>query len=140
MSDGTTNPRPIYVTVMGWLATAVGFLQLAFGVLIVAKHNDVDFLSEVEGLTAQKALVAGISSIAMGALAVMLSQALLHGSRIARDLIGLVQVSQVGFGIYTIVALDAKYHAGAYGGIGGAVVVLYFLFGNDKARAFFAKR
>jgi hypothetical protein len=132
--------RPIFVTVMGWLATIVGIIQVVFGVIVVAKHNDATFLKGVKDLTAQKAMISGISTIVVGVLSLVLSQALLRGSRIARDLFGLVQLAQVGFGIYTILQLDAKYQGSAYGGIGSAVVVLYFLFGTDKARAFFAKR
>ena len=139
MSDITHRSRPILVTVMGWLATLVGLLQIAFGAIVVAKHNDAEFLNGVKDLTSQKALISGISTLVVGLLSVVFAQMLLRGSRIARDLIGLVQIAQIGFGIYTIVSLDSQYHASAYGGIGGAVVVLYFLFGTEKSKAFFAK-
>ena len=49
----------------------------------------------------------------------------------------LTQLSQVC--IYAIVALDSARKSSGIGSIVGAVIVLYFLFGTEKAKAFFAK-
>ena len=72
-------------------------------------------------------------------LTVIFAIGLLKGSRLSRDVLGLMELLQIGAGIYTIVSLDSSHRSSAIGNIVGAVVVLYFLFFTAKAKAFFAK-
>ena len=71
--------------------------------------------------------------------AVLLAFALLNGSRFARGLIGLLELVQIAAGVYVLVKLDSNHQAAAIGQIVGALIVLYFLFGTDKAKSFFAR-
>jgi hypothetical protein len=71
--------------------------------------------------------------------AVLLAFALLNGSRFARGLIGLLELVQIAAGVYVLVKLDSNHQAAAIDQIVGALIVLYFLFGTDKAKSFFAR-
>ena len=71
-------------------------------------------------------------------LTVIFAIGLLKGSRLSRALVGVMELLQIAAGIYVIVSLDSGHRATAIGNIIGAVIVLYFLFGTAKAKAFFA--
>ena len=131
--------RPLIVTVMGLLLVLVGLGQAVLGAVVLGKHSDVTFLSDTKLDTSSKAVSVGIVLIVIGVLSVLFAIALLKGSRFARAWVGLVQLSSIGYGIYSIVSLKGATRSASIGTIAGALVVLYFLFGTEKAKAYFAK-
>ena len=130
--------RPVLVTIIGVLAMLGGVGQVAFGGLLVGLRNDAKFLADSK-MTTDKVTHIAIALVAIGVLTVLFAVGLLKGSRVARDLIGLTEVLGLGVAIYTIAVLDASHRGTAIGNVVGTVIVLYFLFGTQKAKAFFAK-
>jgi hypothetical protein len=130
--------RPVLVTVIGIVMIVVGLLQVGVGILLVSQRNDADVLAEANVTTSELTSVA-VGLLVIGALSVVLAFALLNGSRIARALIGLVELAQIAGGVYILVELDSSHQASGIGQIVGGLIVLYFLFGTDKAKAYFAR-
>lgn len=130
--------RPVLVTIIGVLMMLQGIGQLVVGSVVLAKRNDAAFLDEAN-TTSSTATGVAIGLLVVGALLLLLSIGLFKGSRASRDIIGLLEVGAIAMGVYTIVSLDSSHRATGIGSIVGAVIVLYFLFGTDKAKHFFAK-
>lgn len=130
--------RPVLVTVIGVLAALGGIAQVVFGALLFGLRNDETFLADAN-ITSSKVTPLAIALIVIGALTVVFAIGLLKGSRLSRDLIGVMEVLQIAGSIYALVSLDASRRPSAIGSIVGAVIVLYFLFGTEKAKAFFAR-
>ena len=130
--------RPVMVTIIGVLMVLAGLGQLVLGAVLMANRNDATFLDDANS-TSSTVTGIGIGLLLVGALSVLLSIGMFKGSRLSRDLIGVLEAGQVGVAVYTIVALDQSHRSGAVGSIVGALVVLYFLFGTDKAKTYFAK-
>ena len=130
--------RPVFVTIVGSLGIVLGTAQGALGLAVIALHIS-GARTEVVNFKSGTAVAIGVACIVVGVLGVLFAIGLLRGSRVARGLLGISQLAQIGVSIYTLAALDASRRPGAIGGIVVALVVLYFLFGTDKAKAFFAK-
>jgi hypothetical protein len=129
--------RPVLVTLISFLLILTGVLQVLFGVVFFANRNDQNFLQDA-GVDSSELTNLGVLLVIIGAVSVFLAFSLLRGSRVARALVALVMLCQIAGGIYTLVELDSGHRASGLGAIVGAVIVLYFLFGTQKARAFFA--
>jgi hypothetical protein len=130
--------RPAMVTIIGVLLVLAGLAQMALGGVMLAGRNDAKFLADANA-TSSTVTGIGIGLLLVGALSVLLSIGLFKGSRVSRDFIGVLEAGQVGVAVYTIVALDTAQRSGAVGSIVGALIVLFFLFGTDKAKNYFAK-
>ena len=130
--------RPFLVTIISIVMIVVGLFQAIIGATVLAERNDATFLADAD-VTSSQATGFGIALLVIGVLSVLLAIGLLRGSRIARALIGLVEVAQIASGIYALVKLDSSRQASAVGTIIGALIVLYFLFGTEKAKHFFAR-
>ena len=130
--------RPVLVTVIGVLAIVGGVAQAAFGGLLFGLRNDQTFLDDAN-ITSDKVTPIAIAAIVIGVLTVVFAVGLLKGSRLSRDVLGLMELLQLGVGIYVLASVDSSHRSTAIGNIVGAVIVLYFLFFTDKAKAFFAK-
>jgi hypothetical protein len=130
--------RPVLVTVIGIIGIVGGVAQTVFGAILVGLRNDEKFLADAD-IKSSAATAIAITCIIVGLLTVLFAIGLLKGNRVARGLLGVSEVAQAGLGVYGLVALDASRRASSIGSIVGALVVLYFLFGTDKAKAFFAK-
>lgn len=131
--------RPFLVTLIGVFSIIGGIAQAAFGAVLLGLRDDANFLAEAE-IDSNLATTIAIVSIVVGVLAVVFAIGLLKGNRLARLLLGVSQVAQIALAVYTIVELDAERRSAAVGNILSAIVVLYFAFGTEKAKAFFARR
>jgi hypothetical protein len=129
--------RPVLVTVIGVLAVLGGVAQVVFGALLFGLRNDATFLADAN-IESNQVTPLAIALIVIGALTVVFAVGLLKGSRLSRNLVGVMEVLQIAGAVYALVALDAARRPSAIGSIVGALVVLYFLFGTEKAKAFFA--
>jgi hypothetical protein len=130
--------RPVLVSVIGIVMIIVGLLQVGVGILLVSQRNDATVLADANVTTSELTSIA-VTLLVIGALSVVLAFALLNGSRIARALIGLLELGQIAGGIYILVKLDSSHQASGIGQIVGGLIVLYFLFGTEKAKAYFAR-
>jgi hypothetical protein len=129
--------RPVMVTIIGVLAIIGGIAQAIFGGALLALRNDETLLKDTE-LTSSQVTTIGVVCLIVGVLAVIFAVGLLKGSRISRTLVGITEVAQIAASVYAIVQLSSGHRAAAIGNIVGAVIVLYFLFGTQKAKEFFA--
>ena len=130
--------RPVFVTIVGILGIVSGIAQTVFGGGVIALRNDQKLLDEA-GIKSGTAVAIGVACIVVGVLGVLFAIGLLRGSRVARGLLGISQLAQIGVSIYALAALDSSRRPAAIAGIVGSLIVLYFLFGTAKAKAFFAK-
>lgn len=129
--------RPVLVTVIGVLAVLGGVAQLGFGAVLLSLRNDATFLADAN-ITTDQVMPMAIASMVIGVLTIVFAIGLLKGSRLSRSLVGLMELLQIGAGVYALATLDSGHRATAIGTIVGAVVVLYFLFGTQKSKDFFA--
>jgi hypothetical protein len=130
--------RPFLVTIIGIVMILVGLLQVGAGILLLSQRNDTTVLADANATTNELTSIA-VTLLVIGAISVLLSFALLNGSRLARGLIGVLELAQIAGGVYVLVKLDSSHQAAGIGQIAGALIVLYFLFGTEKAKSFFAR-
>ena len=130
--------RPVLVTIIGVLGIVGGIVQTIFGAIVVGLRNDQKLLADAD-ITSGTATAIGIACIVVGIASVLLSIGLLRGSRALRAVLGISQLVQIALSIYALVSLDASRRMTAIGTIVSGLVVLYLLFGTEKAKAFFAK-
>ena len=130
--------RPVLVNVIGVVMIVVGLLQVGTGILLVSQRNDANVLADANATTSELTSIA-VTLLVIGALSVLLAFGLLNGSRFARALIGVLELGQIAGGIYILVKLDSSHQASGVGQIVGGLIVLYFLFGTEKAKAYFAR-
>ena len=136
---GPLVKRPVLVTIIGIIGIVSGAGQALFGAVLLGLRNDQTFLTDAN-IESGTATAIAVVCLVVGVLGVVFSIGLLKGSRVARGLLGASQAAQAGIGAYTLATLDADRRVAAIGTIVTAVIVLYFLFGTDKAKAFFAKK
>ena len=129
--------RPVLVTLMSLLLMLTGAVQVLFGVVFFTHRNDDNFLQDA-GVDSSALTNLAIFLVIVGAVSVFLAFSLLRGSRVARAFVALVMLCQIAGGIYSLTQLESGYRASGLGTVLGAVIVLCFLFGTQKARAFFA--
>jgi hypothetical protein len=129
--------RPVLVTLISVLLILTGVFQVLFGVIFFANRNDENFLRDA-GVDSSALTNLGILLAIVGAVSVFLAFSLLRGSRVARAFVALAMLCQIAGGMYTLTVLDSGHRASGLGTVLAAVTVLYFLFGTQKARAFFA--
>jgi len=129
--------RPFLVTVISFLIIVAGVFQVLFGVVFFTHRDDQKFLDDAGADSSQVTNVAVVLVI-VGLVSVLLALSLLRGSRVARALVTVVMLGQIVGGIYTVTEVEGGARAAGIGAIVGAVIVVSFLFGTPKARAFFA--
>lgn len=130
--------RPFLVSLVSIIMIVVGLLQLVFAVIVFIDRNDADMLREADA-TSSQVTTAAIALLVAGLISTLLGFNLWQGKRFARALIGIFEVLQIAGAIYLIVISEHNTHLGtAIGSIVGALIVLYFLFGTNKAKEFFA--
>ena len=129
--------RPFLVTIISFLMFVAGAFEVLFGVVSFIHRNDQKFLEDAGADSSQVTSVA-VVLVVVGVVSVLLAFSLLRGSRVARALVAVVMLGQIVGGIYTMTEVEGGGRAAGVGAIVGAVIVLGFLFGTQKARAFFA--
>ena len=130
--------RPLLVTIIGIIGIIGGISQTIFGFVLFGLRNKETFLADA-GIESGHAGIIAIVCIIVGILTVIFAVGLLAGNRVARGLLGISEVAQLALGVYAVATLDSARRPSAIGSIIGALIVLYFLFGTEKAKAFFAK-
>lgn len=125
------------VTLISLLMILGGIGQFLLGCIALASRSNATFLKDAN-LTTAEATTFAVVLLALGATSVFLGLSLMGGSRVVRGLVGIYEVLQLAGGIYTFVTIESSKRGYGIGQIAVALVVLYFLFGTDKAKAFFA--
>ena len=130
--------RPVMVTVIGVLSILTGIGQVLFGGALIGLRNDATFLTDAN-MTTNKVTAFGGALIVVGVITFVFAIGLLKGSRVSRAVVGIMELCGIAGGVYAVSALDSSRKSTGIGTIIGAVIMLFFLFGTSKAKAFFAK-
>lgn len=134
MSTSRSNARPGGVTLVAVLAWISGLLGIVGGVLLILARNNADVLESLKG-SSGVVVGAGVVSIVIGLITILVANGLLRGSGFARGLVTLLMVLQIIGGVYALLRLPTP-DASAWLNIVIAVVVLLLLF-SPRANAFF---
>jgi len=129
--------RPFIVTIISILMFVIGLFNLLIGAVVLVDRNDDQFLADADATTSQVTGL-GIVLVVVGLLSILVSTGLWSGSRLARAAAALVALGQISTGVYTLVALDSDERSSGIGMVVGSLILLYLLFGTDKAKKFFA--
>ncbi len=116
----------------------IGFIfEVLAGILIMI---DADQVSQQlrSGMTEDQLMGAGIATVVIGVIGILLTGALARGSNVVRILFGLWVALQVAGGLYAMVSHDGVRRGAGIVPLVFGIVVLYLLF-NQKAHDFFAK-
>lgn len=129
--------RPVIVTVISIVMILAGLFQLLIGAVLLANRNDEQFLSDTKATSSEVTALA-VGLLVVGVVSLLVAIGLWNGSRIARALAALSAIGQISTGVYTLVQLDSSHRASGIGMIAGSSILLYLLFGTEKAKRFFA--
>jgi hypothetical protein len=116
----------------------IGFIfEVLAGILIMI---DADQVAQQlhSGMTEDQLMGAGIATVVIGVIGILLTGALARGSNVVRILFGIWVALQVAGGLYAMVSHDGVRRGAGIVPLVFGIVVLYLLF-NQKAHDFFAK-
>ena len=116
----------------------IGFIfEVLAGILIMI---DADQVSQQlrSGMTEDQLMGAGIATVVIGVIGILLTGALARGSNVVRILFGIWVALQVAGGLYAMVSHDGVRRGAGIVPLVFGIVVLYLLF-NQRAHDFFEK-
>jgi hypothetical protein len=132
----TTEQRPGGITLIVVLAVISGILNILSGIFVIIDRHDHRLISE-SGATADELIWAGIFTIIIGVIVILIAGALGRGSRGARLVFGIFAVLNLAGGIVAEFSYVGEQRTT---GIISAVIwafVLYLLYGSERDREFF---
>ena len=136
MAASTQQHRPGGVTLIVVLAVISGILNILSGIFVIIDRHDHRLLSE-SGASADELIWAGIFTIIVGIIVILIAGALGRGSRGARLVFGIFAVLNLAGGLVAAFSYVGEQRTT---GIISAVIwafVLYLLYGSDRDREFF---
>lgn len=124
---------PLGISVITILMFIGAILDIAAGVFLLIETGPVAEAADVGEST-----ITGfaIALLVLGVVFGLLAFGLRSGSNGVRLLIGVVMVLRIAASVYAIIALPASRFEGLVTGV-IAIVILYFLYGNEDSKAFF---
>ena len=135
-TQGTTE-RPGGVTFVVVLAYIVSIFTVLNGFFVVL-DADTFGLQRVTGASKNELIWAGIVTMAVGVIGILLTGALARGSRVVRILFTIWIAFQIAAGLSALISYDGEERFTGVVPFVLGIVVLYLLF-NEKAHDFFAK-
>jgi len=130
----TDRKVPLGISIITILMYIGAILDFAAGLFMVL---DKASLADASSFTESAFLYQGIALIVSGIIIGLLAMGLRSGSNGIRVVIAVVMAIRLLFGIYVIFAVPIARYEGLATAI-VAVVVLYFLYGSDDSKEFFA--
>jgi hypothetical protein len=137
MTTQEVRERPGGITFIVVLAY-IGFIfEVLAGILIMI---DADQVSQQlhSGMTEDQLMGAGIATVVIGVIGILLTGALARGSNVVRILFGIWVALQVAGGLYAMVSHDGVRRGAGIVPLVFGIVILYLLF-NQRAHDFFSK-
>ncbi len=124
---------PLGIQVITILMLVGAILDIAAGIFLLIESGPVAEAAEVS-----ESAITGtaIAMLVMGVVIGLLALGLRSGSKGVRLVIGVVMALRIGFSIYAVIALPGSRFEGVVTGI-IALVVLYYLYADEDAKAFF---
>jgi len=127
---------PLGISVITILMYIGAILDIAAGIFMLIETSTVAEAAEVaESTITYTAIGLIVIGVIMGLLAFMLRR----GSNGVRLIIGVVMIVRVVGAIWAVIALPGARFDGLVSGV-IALVILYFLFGDEHSKAFFGDR
>jgi hypothetical protein len=128
--------RPFLLSLVTILMMISGALGVIAGIILTVLHNNDDLMSD-SGESSSTLLTLGISAIILGLIHIWLASALRNGSRFARAVVVVYEVLQIVAAVWALIALHDAYRANALVTILISLFVIWYLYGNDRSRAYF---
>ncbi len=132
----TTGKKvPLAISIITILMYIAAILDIAAGIFMTLDKGNL--AAATENIGESFFLYNGIALIAIGIVVGLLAMGLRSGSNGVRILIAVVMVIRVLVGIYAMFAVPGAVFEGIAAAI-IALVVLYFLYGDESSKEFFA--
>ena len=128
------NGRPGGVTLVAVLTWIQGFLDIVGGIILLFNVNNPAF--EREFGYGDAVLIAGIATIVIGVVIVVVARGLLRGSSVSRAIVTIFVLLSLVSAVYVAIAIPAQLVAAIISGL-LSLVVLGLLW-SGKAAGFFA--
>jgi hypothetical protein len=128
--------RPFLLSLVTILMVIGGALQIVAGVVLVI-FSGTDDLQRDSGESTGTLITLGLISLIFGLVHIWFAVLLRRGSRFARAVVLVFEVLQIIGGIWTLIALHSQYRINAIVTIAISVFVIWYLYGNQRSRAFF---
>ncbi|MCU0306264.1 MAG: hypothetical protein MUE51_00560 [Thermoleophilia bacterium] len=122
------------VCVLMWIQAAAAIVA---GIVIIVERNDPQVRIDTD-LASSSLLWVGLLTILWAVLTALLAGWLWQGSNVVRFFVGLLMAFWIAGGVYALFAFDGHSRTQGVTQIIIALVVLWGIFGTDKARRFFA--
>jgi uncharacterized protein YjeT (DUF2065 family) len=116
----------------------IGFIFEVLAGILIMIDADQAHQQRITGMTEDQLMGAGIATVVIGVIGILLTGALARGSNVVRILFGIWVALQVAGGLYAMVSHDGVRRGAGIVPLVFGIVVLYLLF-NQKAHDFFAK-
>jgi hypothetical protein len=131
--------RPFLLSLVTILMIIGAILQIIVGLVLVFASGSSDLQSD-SGESAGTIVTLGLLALGFGLIQIWFAVLLRRGSRIARALVLVFEVVQIIAAIWTLIAMNAQYRVNALITIAVSVFVIWYLYGNQRSRAFFGDR
>lgn len=133
-----SDKRPFGVGLISLLIALNGLFTIVVGVLLLI-HKGEDAIVDAFNISKDHITAFAIAALVLGALTLIVGLALRSGSNVARFLLVLLWLGNVGILIYSMVKLHALHWSNAlWPAVISGLAAFYLLFDKD-ARQFFAK-
>ena len=124
---------PLGISVISILMYIAAILDIAAGVFLLIETTQIADAADVAEATITGS---AIGLLVVGVIIGLLAFGLRSGSNGVRLVIAVVMALRIVFSVYAIIALPTARFEGLVSGV-IALVVLYFLYGNEESKAFF---
>lgn len=125
---------PLGVTVISILMYIQAIFGVAIGIFAIVDRSN---LAENSSAFSESTILwYGIAAIAVGIITGLLAYALRRGSKAVRLIVGFVMLLWIAFGVWALFHPAYRSQGIIQGLI--AVIILYYLYGDDDAKVFFA--
>jgi len=131
--------RPFLLSLVTILMIIGAILQIIVGLVLVFASGSSDLQSD-SGESAGTIVTLGLLALGFGLIQIWFAVLLRRGSRIARALVLVFEVVQIIAAVWTLIAMNAQYRVNALITIAISMFVIWYLYGNQRSRAFFGDR
>jgi hypothetical protein len=128
--------RPFLLSLVTILMIIGGALQIIAGVVLII-FNGNDDLQADSGESGGTLVTLGLIALVFGVIHIWFAGLLRRGSRFARAVVLVFEVLQIIGAVWALIALHSQYRVNAIITIAIAVFVIWYLYGNQRSRAFF---
>jgi hypothetical protein len=130
-------PRPFGVSLLSILIVIGGALNLLGGALLLVAAADESTLADWD-TTSGVVRVAAVLLLVLGLVGVLVGVALRRGSNLARTLVALIAMAQLGLVIWSVLGLHSSTWYQAIAPAAIYLIVAFYLYTADEAKEYFS--